>query len=172
MGIRVLIGADEIAAALPPLACRIEAAFTGEAPVCTIVLLEGARPFARDLLRLLPGRFTAHPLKVSSYGNGRQSSGSLQWHDRPPEVKGRQMLLLDDVLDSGLTLSTVSSALLAAGAESVRSAVAVEKKGIARTGGFRADFHLFRLGGGFLVGYGMDCAGRCRELPFIGLKEK
>lgn len=170
VNIRPLISADEIASALPQIARRIDESFPGKDNVCVLVLMDGAMWFACDLLRLLPTRFVVCPIKVSSYGKGRVSSGHLSWLSPLPNVRDKQVLILDDVFDSGLTLDAVSNELKQAGARRILCAVAIEKD-IPRTVSFRPDFSLFRLGNGFLVGYGMDCAEEYRNLPFIGLIE-
>lgn len=132
--------------------------------------MDGAMWFACDLLRLLSPRFVTCPIKVSSYGKERVSSGRLTWHHPLPDVRDKQVLILDDVFDSGLTLNAVSEELKQAGARRILCAIAIEKD-IPRTIAFRPDFSLFRLGDGFLVGYGMDCDEEYRNLPFIGLVE-
>ncbi len=144
----------------------ILARFGRREPVMVLALLNGATWFAADLLRLLPENYCLETLRVGSYGAGYESSGLLQWQGCLPDCCGRRVLVLDDVLDSGLTLHSVVAALRAAGAEEVATAVVVDKSG-RRSVPFEADFLAFRMGEAYLVGYGMDAAGRFRNLPYI-----
>ncbi len=165
------ISAEEIAAALRKLAAAVQARFGAQQPVTVLALLNGATWFAADLLRLLPTNYCLETLRVGSYGAGYESSGELQWLSALPACAGARVLVLDDVLDSGLTLHRVVEALRAAGAAEVATAVVVDKMGCRRVP-FETDFAAFRLGEAYLVGYGMDAAGRCRNLPYIAeLKE-
>ncbi len=160
------IAAEEIATALHDMAQRLRAHFGEEEPVMVLALLNGATWFAADLLRLLPMNFHLDTLRVGSYGAGYESSGTLRWQGRLPDCEGVRVLVLDDVLDSGLTLRSVVEALRAAGAAEVRTAVVVDKEGCRRVP-FEADEAAFRLGAAYLVGYGMDAAGHYRNLPYI-----
>ncbi len=160
------ISEAEIAAALRAMAGQVQERFGAGEPVLVLALLNGATWFAADLLRLLPPNFCLETLRVGSYGDGRESSGSLRWESPLPDCRGRRVLLLDDVLDSGLTLHRVVEAVRAGGAQDVASAVVVDKRG-RRQVAFEADFCAFRLGEAYLVGYGMDAAGLYRNLPYI-----
>ncbi len=160
------ISADEIAAALRMMAGQVLARFGDKEPVQVLALLNGAMWFAADLLRLLPANYRLETLRVGSYGAGYESRGSLQWMGALPPCAGARVLVLDDVLDSGVTLHSVQEALLAAGAAEVATAVVVDKSGRRRVE-FSADFAAFQLGEAYLVGYGMDADGACRNLPYI-----
>lgn len=170
MTVTPLISAADIAAALPALALDITRRLGGDAPVRALVLLNGGMWFASDLLRLLPAHFLVETVRVSSYGAGTTSSGRLEWHTPPPDCAGERVLVIDDVLDSGVTLQQVVATLQGKGARSVHTAVAVDKRERRRVN-FSADFALFTVDGGFLVGYGMDCGGFYRNLPYIGIAE-
>ncbi len=160
------ISADEIAAALRVMVQQLRARLGEEEPVQVLALLNGALWFAADLLRLLPPNYQLETLRVGSYGSGRESSGELRWEGLLPECAGARVLVLDDVLDSGLTLHSVVKALRAQGAADVVTAVVVDKPDCRRVP-FEADFVAFRLGEAYLVGYGMDAAGLYRNLPCI-----
>ncbi len=161
-----LISAAEIAAALRVMAGQLLARFGAESPVLVLALLNGATWFAADLLRLLPPNFQLETLRVGSYGAGYESSGTLHWQGALPLCAGQRVLVLDDVLDSGLTLHSVVEALRSAGAAEVATAVVVDKA-VSRACPFEADYAAFRLGAAYLVGYGMDAAGCYRNLPYI-----
>ena len=170
MNIRPLLSARAIAGALPALADAVAGQLDGDEPVRAFILLNGGMWFGCDLLRLLPPRFLAGTLRVSSYGADTESSGKLAWHDPVPDCRGERVLLIDDILDTGLTLQNVTRTFLDAGACSVHAAVAVDKKE-RRFNDFEADFSLFTVENGFLVGYGMDWNGLYRNLPYIGVAE-
>lgn len=170
MPIRPLFSASAIAEALPALADAVAGQLGGNEPVRAYILLNGGMWFGCDLLRLLPPRFLAGTLRVSSYGAETESSGKLVWHDPVPDCRGERVLLIDDILDTGLTLRNVARTLLDAGARSVHTVVAVDKKE-RRLDDYEADFSLFTVESGFLVGYGMDWGGLYRNLPYIGVAE-
>jgi hypoxanthine phosphoribosyltransferase len=105
-------------------------------------------------------------IKASSY-QGTQSTGEviIEGGSEPLPV-GSSVLILDDVLDTGLTLQTITHKFLEAGVAQVLSAVAITKRGC-QTTSYYADFSAFELGNDFLVGFGMDYDGALRELPFV-----
>ncbi len=166
MKLTIRIREEEIAAALRGMAQQVLARFgTGE-PVMVLALLNGATWFAADLLRLLPDNYMLETIRVSSYGDELASSGTLRWESPMPDCRGARVLLLDDVLDTGLTLRSVVDELHARGAAEVATAVVVDK-GVERSAFREADFTAFHLGKTYLAGYGMDAAGRYRNLPCI-----
>jgi hypoxanthine phosphoribosyltransferase len=136
-----------------------------------VALLKGSFVFAADLLRAL-GRAGLTPrvdfLRVSSYGLERQSSGSVQFlGPAPAEVAGRQLLLVDDIVDTGRSLDFARNLLLREGAGSVRTCVLLDKPS-RREVETPVDFRGFTVEDVFLVGYGIDFAQDYRYLPFVG----
>ncbi len=170
MSVTPLVSASEIEAALRRMAGQLLARFGSQQEVLVLALLNGALWFAADLLRLLPANFVLETLRVGSYGAGRESGGRLEWRSPAPDCAGRPVLLLDDVLDTGLTLQAVAAELRRRGAAEVVTAVVVDKPARRRVP-VQADYAAFTLGDAYLVGYGMDDAGRYRNLPFIGQVE-
>lgn len=166
----IVFSAEEIAAAVRRTAGELRAHFGEEEPVLVLALLNGALWFAADLLRELPPNFCLETLRVSSYGSGTSSSGQLRFLSPLPEVRGQRVLLLDDVLDTGLTLALLSEQLRRAGARELRTCVAVDKLE-RRALPIRPDFAALRVERGFLLGYGMDWDGRYRNLPYIARME-
>ena len=163
------------------IAARVEAlagALRGFADAhCTLaVLLQGAMPFAVDLLRAL-ARQGAHPLLdclwLESYGDERRSSGRVSVRaDLSRSVEGRKVLLVDEVFDSGATLAFARAHILAKGAGEVAACVMVRKPwapahGEPEGAAAAIEFVGFEAPDRYLVGYGMDDAGRLRGLPFI-----
>ena len=169
---KVLIAEDVIERRLDAMAIEIEKDFPGEV-VVAIVLLKGAFVFAADLLRRLPRMLEIECLNVSSYHGGMESSGTVDFLDRRlPDVKGRQVLVLDDILDTGRTLRAVAERLLAEGAAGVKTGVLLAKDK-ERAADVEADYVGFDIGDEFVIGYGLDYQGRYRNLPYVGtLSEK
>lgn len=164
--LRVLLTAEEIAARVDALAQRIAPQM--DASWTVVALLQGAIPFAADLLRALARR-DVHPiydsLWLESYRDARESSGKVVVRaDISRSIEGRTALLLDDVFDSGRTIAFARAHLAAKGA--VRTlACAFARKPSARDEPI--DDVCWDAPDAFLVGYGMDDAGRYRGLPYI-----
>jgi len=136
-----------------------------------VPIMTGAFIFAADLLRALY-RAGVEPevdfFQVASYGNGTTSSGKVDMlREVQADVTGRDVLLIDDILESGRTLTHARSILMERGARRVLIAVALEKPQ-KRVVEIAADFVGFQCPDRFVIGYGMDYEGKYRELPFIG----
>ena len=166
---KILIDTPEIQARLAALAQEIDQFYSG-APYTVIPLLNGAMFFAVDLMRHLKGDFVVDSLAVSSYA-GEHSTGEIRLRgDTKMPVKDKNLLVVDGVLDTGLTLTTVRRWLLERGARTVRSAVLVSKQVRRHSAaeGFVPDWVGFSLPDYFIVGCGMDADERYRALPYIG----
>ncbi len=166
MSIIPLYTAEQIQQAVRRTAEEIHAALGEEEPVVALCLLNGGIWFAADLLRFLPTNMELQTLRLFSY-EGTKSRGNITWLNSLPDCRGKRVLVLDDVLDTGLTLKSVCDALWANGAALVLSAVAIDKIGC-RTVEFDADFRALVCEDLFLVGYGLDFNGKYRNLPYIG----
>jgi len=150
------------------MAIEIERDFPGGTLV-VIILLKGALVFAADLLRRIPRVLEIECLNVASYHGGMESSGKVDFLDRHfPEVAGRHVLLLDDILDTGRTLHAVEHRLLEEGAAAVHKAVLLAKDK-QRAEEVEADYVGFEIGDEFVVGYGLDYLGKYRNLPYVGV---
>jgi hypoxanthine phosphoribosyltransferase len=167
--IDVLFGEAEIARRVGELAAEIAAA----RPLSLLVvpILKGSFVFAADLLRAL-FRVGLSPevdfMMLASYREHTRSSGHVEvLRDVESVVRGRDVLLVDDILESGRTLAYAKDLLAARGARRVLVAVLLDKPGH-RAADIDADFLGFRCPDVFVVGYGMDMAHAYRELPFVG----
>ena len=147
---RILIAEEVIERRLDSMAKELELHFPA-GPIVVIILLKGALVFAADLLRRIPRELSIECLNVASYHGGLESSGTVDFLDRHfPEVKGRHILLLDDILDTGRTLAAVAKRLKEEGAAAVHSGVllAKDKK---RAEDVAADYVGFEIGDEFVV---------------------
>lgn len=167
--VEVIYSADMIATRLEGLAQEIIARKL-ERPL-VVAVLKGSFVFAADLIRALH-RSGFEPevdfLTLSSYRKSRTSSGKVEiLRDLDLEVDGRNVLLVDDVLDSGRTLVFAKDLISARGAKEILTCVLIDKK-VPRAVNVQADFSAFEGGDEYVVGYGMDVAHRFRELPFVG----
>jgi hypoxanthine phosphoribosyltransferase len=165
---RVLIDEEIIQKRLDVLASKVKADFEGK-PMVVVALLKGAILFMADLLRRVPLPMQIECLNVASYHGGRESSGEVTFLDRSlPDVSGKVVLLLDDILDTGKTLEAVLEKLRAEGAAEVKTCVLLAKD-IERKVIREADYTGFVVGDEFVVGYGLDYQGRYRNLPYVGI---
>jgi len=159
----------EIARRLEELAAEISGRAIGN--LLVVPVLKGSFVFAADLIRALHNAGMAPEvdfLTLSSYKKSRTSSGQVSiLRDLDLEVDGRNVLIIDDVLDSGRTLAFAKDLLSARGARSILTCVLLDKK-VPRAVNIKADFRAFECPDTFVVGYGMDVAHRYRELPFVG----
>jgi hypoxanthine phosphoribosyltransferase len=170
--IEVLFPAEAIASRILELAKEIAARKFQNLLVVSI--LKGSFIFAADLIRAMHGAGLSPEIEfilVSSYGAGKSSGEVKILRDVDASVNGRDVLLIDDILESGKTLKFTRDLLLARGARSVHAAVLMDKKGRRQTG-LGADFIGFECPDRFVVGYGMDAGHFFRELPFVGVIEE
>lgn len=140
-----------------------------------VSVLKGSFVFAADLIRALShagANWSMDFLTLSSYGTGTQTTGTVRIvRDIVDDVRGRDVLLVDDILESGYTLGFAKNLLTERGARRVWVCTLLDKPEKRRTA-LQADFVGFRAGDEFLVGYGLDWAHRFRGLPYIGVVEK
>ncbi len=135
-----------------------------------VAVLNGSLIFMADLLRRVPLPLRVDCLSVSSYHGGTESSGVVTFDQTSlPDIDGRHVLVLDDILDSGRTLHAISAKLRAETKPlSIRSCVLLAKRK-ERAVETAADYVGFEIGDEFVVGYGLDYEERYRNLPFVGV---
>ena len=171
--IRVLFDEAAIAGRIDSMAADIAKA--GPKDLLAVAILKGSFMFAADLLRgLHRAGLTPHVefMQLSSYRKGTTSSGQVSiLKDIESDVRDRDVLLVDDILESGRTLAFAVDLLTARGARSVKTCVLLEKPG-KRAVKVNANYVGFECPDYFVVGYGMDVAHAFRQLPFVGVVEK
>jgi hypoxanthine phosphoribosyltransferase len=161
----LVASAEEVQAAVRRLAGEIERTL-GERYPLVLAVMGGAVVFAGQILPLLRFPLDFDYVHASRYGAATRGAG-VQWRVRPPElVKGRAVLVLDDILDHGETMNAIRNGLLELGAASVHCAVLVEKN-LQIKKPITADFVGLRIPDRFVFGCGMDAKGYWRNLPEI-----
>ena len=164
---RVLITESQIARRVRGLAREIARDYAGREMV-VVSLLNGTVMFLADLIRSLSLPLRLDFMGVSSYGAGTESGDLVFTKELRLDVRGRDVLLVDDILDTGRTLSRVIPKLRALKPQRLRVCVLLDKPS-RRVEDIAADYVGFRIPDVFVVGYGLDFAERYRNLPFVGV---
>ena len=164
---RILITDEQLARRVKTLAWEIEKDFRGREMV-VISLLSGTVMFLADLIRHLNLPLRLDFIGVSSYGSGTASGELVFTKELRLDVRGRDVLLVDDILDTGKTLSRVLPKIRALQPRRLKTCVLLDKPA-RRVEKIRADFVGFAIPDLFVVGYGLDYAERYRNLPFVGV---
>ena len=168
---KILISAQEIRKRVGELGKQITADFEGRDLLC-VGILRGAFVFLADLVRQIAVPVEVEFIRCSSYRDRTVSSGQVEIElaKEPAKFSERAVLVVDDILDAGWTLKNVREELLRRGAAEVRTCVLLDKPS-RRATPFEADYIGFTIDNHFVVGYGMDCGERYRNLPFIAALE-
>jgi hypoxanthine phosphoribosyltransferase len=164
---RVLITEEQLARRVKILAAEIERDFRGRETV-VVSLLSGTVMFLADLIRHLNLPLRLDFIGVSSYGAGTESGELVFTKELRLDVRGRDVLLVDDILDTGKTMSRVLPKLRALKPRRIKVCVLLDKPSH-RVEKIRADYVGFAVPDFFVVGYGLDFAERYRNLPFVGI---
>jgi hypoxanthine phosphoribosyltransferase len=168
---RVLFDEPAIHRRLDDIAAQISNDYR-ELDLTVIAVLHGSLMFVADLLRRIPLPLKLDCLSVASYhGKGQSSGAGVFKQITVPNVAGRDVLILDDILDSGHTLAAVRETLETAKPHSIRVCVLLSKKK-QRTREVDTDYVGFEIEDEFVVGYGLDFRKRYRNLPYIGVLRK
>ncbi len=163
-----MITAERIARRVHRLARQISEVYADiDTPLVMVVVLKGATVFAADLLRSLSIPAELEFVRASSYPSGTSSNGQLKLaHMVEGPLVGRHVLLVEDIVDSGVTIDAVRRRIARLGAASVRLAALLDRPA-RRVVEVRIDFTGFVIPDRFVIGYGLDYAGLYRELPHI-----
>lgn len=163
-----MISAKAIAARIETLAKEIQTAFKGTEKLVVVGLLRGSFVFIADLVRELDLPVEVDFLEASSYGSGMESSREVRiLKDLRGEIQGRDVLVVEDIVDTGHTLHHVVNLLRSKGPRRLET-IALLDKPTRREVDVKATWTGFEIPDKFVVGYGIDYAQRNRNLPYIG----
>ncbi len=167
---KVLITEEEIQRRVKELGQQIARDYEGEIPVM-VGILKGAVMFYSDLCRAIPLKLSMDFMAVSSYGNKTKSSGEVEIRkDLSNSIEGKHVIVVEDIIDSGFTLSYLSRVLASRGAKSVKICTLLDKPSRrAPSVTLKVDYCGFEVPDEFVVGYGLDFAEIYRNLPYIGV---
>lgn len=164
----VLLTEEQIKQRVQELGAQISEDYKGK-DVIVICLLKGAAWFVTDLTRALNLKTRVDFMVASSYGNGTATTGNVKvTMDIKENIENKHVLLVDDIIDSGVTFAAISDMLRSRGPASLKT-VAMCDKAERRVNGLNADYVGFKIPDEFVVGYGLDYAGDYRTLPYIGV---
>jgi hypoxanthine phosphoribosyltransferase len=163
----VVVSAEQIESRIAELAKEIDAHYEGREPVL-VGILKGAVMFMSDLARSLERPSTMEFMAVSSYGSGTQSSGVVRiLKDLDTDIAGKDVLIVEDIIDSGLTLSWLLKNLTARSPGSIEIVTLLRKPDAVKVD-IEVNYVGFDIPNEFVVGYGLDYAEKYRDLPYIG----
>lgn len=168
----VLLSEEQLKARISELGAEISRDYAGEEPIF-VGVLKGCFMFMADLLRSVDLFCTMDFMAVSSYGDGTSSTGAVKINkDLSRDIEGKHVIIVEDILDSGMTLSYLKHYLSVRNPASVRIVTLLDKPS-RRNADIVPDYKGFEVPDAFVVGYGLDYAERYRNLPYIGiLKEE
>ncbi len=166
---RILVSAEEIDQAIEQLADQLKVEYA-DSDLVLVAVLNGSVIFLADLIRKLPLRMMFDVIAASSYGSGTKSSGKVRIiKEHSLDIEGRDVLLIVDIFDSGLTLSVLLDYLRDKKPRSLKSCVLLSKKNADRACNIEPDHCCLEIENEFVVGYGLDFDNRYRNLPYIGV---
>ncbi len=166
-----MISTAELAARVEAMAGEIRRDFGDGTPVHLVSVLKGAFIFLSDLVRTMEGPVTCDFIAVSSYGAGSTSSGEVRLtKDLDQSLEGKDVVIVEDIVDTGLTLAYLQQILSAREPRTLRTACLLSKPS-RRKVDVHVDYIGFTIEDRFVVGYGLDYGERFRNLPYIGVFE-
>jgi len=166
---RILVTKEEIAEKIRELGSRITRDYAGKAPVM-ICILKGAALFFSDLIREIDLPLTTDFMAISSYGSATKTSGVVRvLKDLDKDIVGKDVIIVEDIVDTGVTLSYLKSMLAHRGAASIRVATLLDKTARRSVPDLTVDYVCFDIPDAFVVGYGLDFDQAYRHLPDIGV---
>lgn len=168
--LRVLLSEEEIQVRIREMAKEIEETYAGE-EILAVCILKGSVVFYGDLCKYINVPMRMDFMSVSSYGNSIQTSGNVKIkQDLNESVEGRHVLLVEDIIDSGLTLSNLKKLMMDRGAASCKIVTLLDKPEGRKPGvTLKGDYTGFEIPNEFVVGCGLDYAEKYRNLPYVGV---
>ena len=169
---KILVSHDEITEAAKKLGAQLTKDYAGKNPIL-VGILKGSIPFMAELVKHIDTHIEMDFMMVSSYHGGTVSSGVINIkQDVTQDIKGRHVLFVEDIIDTGQTLKNLRDMFIAREASSVKIATLLDKPE-GRVVEIEADYTCFTIPNEFVVGYGLDYKENYRNLPYVGvLKEE
>lgn len=168
---RILVSEAELSACTERLAEKINADF-GSEPLIAVIILKGSLIFAADLIRKLSMDVTMDFMKVSSYGSGSTSSGFINVkQDLESSIEGKNILIIEDIIDSGNTLHKLKELLKGRNPKSVKICTLLDKPE-RRVTPVEVEYSGIVIPDEFVVGYGLDYDEKYRNLPYVGILKR
>ena len=168
---RILLTEEQLRSRVKEIALVVDKEYEGKRPL-VVGILKGSIIFYADFIRFLSMPIELDFMAVSSYGSGAVSSGKLNIKkDLDRDVKGRDVIIVEDIIDSGFTLANLKALLLERGAVSV-IIVTLLNKAERREYDIAPDYNCFDIENEFVIGYGLDYNEMYRSLPYIGILKK
>ncbi len=166
---KVLVSEEEIKAKVKELGKLLTEEYKDKKPLMLCVL-KGSVVFYADLIRAMECPVEIDFIRASSYGSGTVSGGKVNFSvGAHVEIEGRDVVLVEDILDTARTLYTVKSEMLRSNPKSLKIVTLLDKPSRRVVKGFTADYTGFAIEDHFVVGYGLDYAERFRNLPYVGI---
>lgn len=166
--LKVLVTEEELRQRIEEMGAALYERFAGKTPLF-LGVLKGSFVFMADLVRACQVKSDVEFIAVSSYENATASSGRVQiTHDLQQDITGRDLIIVEDILDSGNTLAFLKDYFLTKGAASITIVTLLDKPS-RRTKAITADLAGFTVPDEFVVGYGLDYAQKYRNIPYIGV---
>ena len=167
---KVLFSQEQLQTRILELGAQLSEDYRGKTPTM-VCILKGAIMFYTDLVRSMDIPLTMDFMEVSSYGNSTKSSGEVEIRkDLSTSIEGKHVVIVEDIVDSGFTLTYLTRLLNTRGAKSIKLCTLLDKPSRRAPGiTLRADYSGFAVGNEFVVGYGLDYAELYRNLPYIGV---
>lgn len=168
---KILLSQIDIQQRIQTLAAEIERDYPPAEEIHLVAVLKGGFMFMADLVRAMSERVTMDFMAVSSYGKGTSSSGQVRvLKDLDSNLEGRHVIVVEDIVDTGLTLHYLQDLLKARAPKSMKTACLLSKPS-RRKVDVQVDYIGFTIEDKFVVGYGLDYAEQYRNLPYIGILE-
>ena len=166
---KILLTREEIAAKVDELGKTITADYQGKCPVM-ICILKGGTVFFTDLVRAIDLPLTMEFMAISSYGSATKTSGVVKLvKDLDNDILNKDVIIVEDIVDSGVTLNYLKGMLSQRGAASIRIVTLLDKPARRRVKDLNVDYSCFNIPDEFVVGYGLDYDQLYRNLPDIGV---
>ena len=168
---RVLLSEEQLDRRIAEMAVQIDRDYEGKKPLM-VAILKGSIMFFADLIRKMKINLEIDFMAISSYGNGVKSSGEVKMiKDLDRKVEGKDIIIVEDIVDSGYTMKYLKNMLEARKPNSIKICTLLDKPS-RREADVQVDYRGFEIENEFVVGYGLDYAGLYRNIPFVGILKR